>query len=599
MTSNTAIDNDGTLTVQKGTLLLKGGTANALGATSDGDYLADAGAVLEFQGGSPPVIGATGRLGGAGTIHVNTLDVDMLAGSVLDPAVFQLSGFLRLHGTAPVTLPDLELTGGTIDSDRPIAVGDMDVTAGTLQRDFTLTVQPGGSFTKTTPARCSSPTTAPSAAPTSSSTRTRRWTTGSSAWRAPAPISTCPACTSTRTSRSESTAPAGAFQCGPQFDTLIHLNGPDGHLSRAGAGTTNFNDLDLAGGTLSVASGQTFVFPNTYAQSAGVTEIASGGTLQASPTLTGGVLRGGGQVSGNVTNTSGTVRPGSSPGTLTVTGNYTQGAAGVLEVDVAGTAQGTQHDHLAVGGAAALDGTLAVVQAGGFAPAAHRRVRVPHLRVAHGHVRHAHRRAAAGRQALRARLPRRAGLRRAPARPGRPRDHRLRRPGPRHGHRGHRRPDRRRRRGLRRARAAEPHRGRRGPDPHRPPVGDRGRAELVGHGRRPLDPRPPVGGDGRAELAGHGRRPRDPRPPVGGTSRSTRWTRPATSTSSATGPARSTSARWNGRRRPDARDDRRRDLRARRRLPGRRRELDLAGYEAVTGATAGGPRRSRTPIRKG
>ena len=131
-----------------------------------------------------------------------------------------------------------------------------------------------------------------------------------------------------------SAAPSSAFQCGPQFGTLIHVNGPDGHLSKVGSGTTNFNDLDVAGGTVSVASGQTFVFANTYAQSAGVTEIASGGTLQAAPTLTGGVLRGGGQVSGNVTNTSGTVRPGSSPGTLTVAGAYTQGAAGTLEVDV-------------------------------------------------------------------------------------------------------------------------------------------------------------------------------------------------------------------------------------------------------------------------
>ena len=50
-----------------------------------------------------------------------------------------------------MTLPDLELTGGVIDSDRPVAVDDMDVTAGRLQRDFTLTVRPGGSFTKTSP----------------------------------------------------------------------------------------------------------------------------------------------------------------------------------------------------------------------------------------------------------------------------------------------------------------------------------------------------------------------------------------------------------------------------------------------------------------
>ncbi|HMJ97009.1 MAG TPA: hypothetical protein VK486_14225, partial [Thermoleophilaceae bacterium] len=363
-----AIDNDGTITVESGTLHLEGGTANAAGATSDGDYLADEGATLAFQGGSPPAIGAAGHLGGAGTIHVNTLDMDMIAGSVLDPAVLQLSGFLRLRGTAPVTLPDLELTGGTIDSDRPIAVDDMDVTAGTLQRDFTLTVRPGGSFTKTTGGTL--------------------FVSNSGAFsadlvlNADASLNDGQICV-TRTGTDPdlpglhinqdftigSAAPSSAFQCGPQFDTLIHLNGPDGHLSKIGTGTTNFNDLDLAGGTLSVASGQTFVFANTYAQSAGVTEIASGGTLQAAPTLTGGVLRGGGQVSGNVANTSGTVRPGASPGALSVTGSYAQGPGGVLEVEVDGTGQGTGHDHLAVGGAASLDGTVAVVKGTGFDPA--------------------------------------------------------------------------------------------------------------------------------------------------------------------------------------------------------------------------------------
>jgi hypothetical protein len=369
MTSNTAIDNDGTITAQVGTLLLKGGTANAAGAISDGDYLADDGAVLEFQGGSPPVIGATGRLGGAGTIHVNTLDMDMMAGSVLDPAVLQLSGFLRLRGTAPVTLPDLDLTGGTIDSDRPIAVDDMDVTAGTLQRDFTLTVQPGGTFTKTT-------------AGTLFVSNNGAFGSADLVLNADASLDDGQLCV-TRTGTDPdmpnlhinqdftigSAAPSSAFQCGPQFDTLIHLNGPGGHLSKVGAGTTNFNDLDLAGGTLSVASGQTFAFANTYAQRAGVTEIASGGTLQATPTLTGGVLRGGGTITGNLANTAGTVRPGGSPGTLTVSGSYSQGAAGTLEVEANGTAQGTQYDHLAVGGAASLDGTVAVVRGAGFDPA--------------------------------------------------------------------------------------------------------------------------------------------------------------------------------------------------------------------------------------
>ncbi len=336
-TSDTAIDNDGTLTVQAGTLLLTGGTANALGATSDGDYVADEGATLAFQGGSPPAIGASGRLGGDGTIHVNTIDMDMLAGSVLDPAVLQLSGVLRLRGTDPVTLPDLELTNGVIDSDRPVAVDDMDVTAGRLQRDFTLTVRPGGSFTKTSPGTLFVGNNGAFGSADLVLDADASLDEGTFCVARTGTDPDVPGLFINEDFTIGSGAPSGAFQCGPQFDTFIHVNGPDGHLSKVGSGTTNFNDLDLAGGTLSVAGGQTFVFPNTYAQSAGVTEIASGGTLQASPTLTGGVLRGGGQVSGNVTNTSGTVRPGSSPGTLTVTGSYTQGAAGVLEIDVDGS----------------------------------------------------------------------------------------------------------------------------------------------------------------------------------------------------------------------------------------------------------------------
>ena len=292
-----------------------------------------------------------------------------------------------------------------------------------------------------------------------------------------------------------------------------------------------------------------------------MTEIASGGTLQAAPTLTGGVLRGGGQVSGNVTNTSGTVRPGTSPGTLTVTGNYAQGAAGVLVVDVAGTARGTQYDHLSVGGAAALDGTLAVVQAGGF---------TPQPTDAFAFLTSASRTGTFA-TLVGAQLP--GGKRYGLDYPGAP-DFGARLLGPADlvitdcddpalatitEVTGDLIVD-----GLADCDALElPNLTEVAGDLIITdlPSADDGRAELVGHGRRPLDPRPPVGGDGRAELVGHGRRPLDPRPPVGGhdraqlvghgrrpldhstsrrrtRSRSTRWTRPATSRSSTTGPER-------------------------------------------------------------
>ena len=327
ITSDTAIDNDGTITVQVGTLLLKGGTANALGATSDGDHLADAGATLEFQGGSPPVIGAAGRLGGAGTIHVNTLAMDMAAGSVLDPAVLQHSGFLRLRGTAPVTLPDLELTGGTIDGDRPVAVDEMDVTAGALQGDLTLTVQPDGSFSKTTGGTLFIRNNAALESADLVLDADASLADGQICVSRSGDDPDLPGLHINQDFTIGSGAPSGAFQCGPQFDTLIHLNGPDGHLSKVGSGTTNFNDLDLAGGTLSVAGGQTFAFANTYAQSGGLTDIAAGGVPAGRTDADGrgAARRRAGERQPRQHRRHGA--PGHPAGTLTVTGNYARARA--------------------------------------------------------------------------------------------------------------------------------------------------------------------------------------------------------------------------------------------------------------------------------
>lgn len=75
--------------------------------------------------------------------------------------------------------------------------------------------------------------------------------------------------------------------------------------------------------------------------------------------LKAGKLSGGGTLQGSVNNSGGTVSPGDSPGTLTVSGNYAQGAGGRLEVEIAGTGAG-QFDQLAIGGSATLDGVLAL-----------------------------------------------------------------------------------------------------------------------------------------------------------------------------------------------------------------------------------------------
>ena len=79
--------------------------------------------------------------------------------------------------------------------------------------------------------------------------------------------------------------------------------------------------------------------------------------------LTGGVLGGDGTVIADVSNTGGTVAPGSSPGTLTINGDYTQGSGGTLRAEI-----GAPYDRLDVTGTATLGGTLQLVTTPGFDP---------------------------------------------------------------------------------------------------------------------------------------------------------------------------------------------------------------------------------------
>src|SRR5437667_12036642 len=78
----------------------------------------------------------------------------------------------------------------------------------------------------------------------------------------------------------------------------------------------------------------------------------------------GAALGGTGTISGAVIN-SGTVAPGSSPGTLHVGGSYTQGSSGTLAIELTSTAN---YDVLAVTGDANLSGILSVSLLSGFAP---------------------------------------------------------------------------------------------------------------------------------------------------------------------------------------------------------------------------------------
>ena len=122
-----------------------------------------------------------------------------------------------------------------------------------------------------------------------------------------------------------------------------------GGLTKNGMGTQTFTGANLYTGDTNISAGV----------------LAVNGSIASFNTFVdpGGTLGGTGLVLGQVFNT-GIVRPGNSPGTLTIAGNYTQFANGTLQIAVAG-AQPGQFSVLAVGGTASLAGTLQVVRESG------------------------------------------------------------------------------------------------------------------------------------------------------------------------------------------------------------------------------------------
>jgi ELWxxDGT repeat protein len=153
-------------------------------------------------------------------------------------------------------------------------------------------------------------------------------------------------------------------------------NSWDGSTSSSWSTATNWKK-DLVPGTTESA-----LFPST-----GVTneaaldvnasvvrlEIEAGRTLtlNASRTLTvtdlvfnNGTLKGPGTIANaNFTN-AGTIAPGTSPGILSVTGNFVN--QGTLEIELGGTTVGTGYDRLAVSGTVTLGGTLVITKLPAF-----------------------------------------------------------------------------------------------------------------------------------------------------------------------------------------------------------------------------------------
>jgi hypothetical protein len=137
--------------------------------------------------------------------------------------------------------------------------------------------------------------------------------------------------------------------------------------------------VNLASNTdVDVAGGASLAFNNALNLGSNTMELIGDGDVNinnvlttggGSVVVTAGTLGGGGTVGGSLSNPTGTVAPGNSPGTLIIEGDFSQGVGGTLEIELAGAAEG-EFDVLEIAGNASLAGTLDVLLLGGFVPAA-------------------------------------------------------------------------------------------------------------------------------------------------------------------------------------------------------------------------------------
>ena len=136
------------------------------------------------------------------------------------------------------------------------------------------------------------------------------------------------------------------------------------------SGITTMSTVFNNHGTVEVQLGVLKFSGGDYVQTTGVTCL-NGGDIEIAYymlDIQGGILTGEGAILGDVYN-RGAVVPGNTPGIVSIDEDYTQGAAGSLNIEIEGTTPGTDFDQLVVGSDSTLAGTLNVTL-NGFTPSA-------------------------------------------------------------------------------------------------------------------------------------------------------------------------------------------------------------------------------------
>lgn len=160
--------------------------------------------------------------------------------------------------------------------------------------------------------------------------------------------------------------------------TRIAFGAGDGKLvfNHTGAGYTFASEFSGNGSVIHKA-GETF-YTGLSTTFLGETTVAGGtlyvnGNLSSTTVVNGGTLGGQGLFA-DVTGSGGTLAPGNSPGTMTISGDLTLDAATTLDFELGdplGTA-GTDSDLINVGGNLTLDGTVRIIDLGAYGAGTYR-----------------------------------------------------------------------------------------------------------------------------------------------------------------------------------------------------------------------------------
>jgi hypothetical protein len=383
-----AFNNDGVVQVQRGTLTLREGTS-----VSGGSFVVSAGAFLTFGGPGPGTLDytltATSSVTGAG-------EVDFEMGTTTVNGTFNMAT-VRIDATADfehdASVGVVGLFVGTLTGSANVTVTrTLSWQGGTMSGTGTTTIAPGATvdlrpFFGT---RFDGRTLDNAGVTTWSTLFTGPFTiSGGATWinRATALFDVQGDGTISDQGIGGSFINAGtvrksvgtgvfALPAGVEFDNTGTVRVQNGTLLIKGPGT-NAGHITVDGPATLDLRGNYTLADNSVIDGAGIVSF-SAGTIRLGGSVSAGggiligpnaVVFGTGTLTGSVVN-AGTlnVGDGSATGIITIRGDYTETASGLLRIAIGGLTPGDEYDQLSVSGRVNLAGTLDVILVNGFTP---------------------------------------------------------------------------------------------------------------------------------------------------------------------------------------------------------------------------------------